>query len=146
MRFIDPTSLLALVPSALPTGKYDVWVTNPNGLSDSITEAYEVLDPAGNDLYANWNNLWTLPNQLVENQASSIGLMVNRTGGEADLTDVKVIFYLGDPLDDGQPIAETLIGTIPPGGTANTPPISWTPPASGRYTLFAIIDPGSSNR
>ena len=141
MRFLDPTSLLALVPSALPIGKYDVWVTNPNGLSDSIAQAYEILDPAGNDLYANWNNLWTIPNQLIKDQPASIGLTVNRVGGLTDLTNVKVIFYIGDPNTGGEPLAETLIAKISPGGSASTPPIAWTPSTSGRYTLFAVIDP-----
>ncbi len=135
-----PDQLLAHVP-VLPAGAYDLWVINPDGLSGSRPAAYTARGPAVDDLYAHDYELLSAHPMEVAGEGSFLLFAVHRLGGAADLKNVKVAFYLGDPAAGGQKVGESTIATLRPNSFTHTH-VNWTPTQPGTFTVYAVIDPG----
>jgi hypothetical protein len=137
LGFMDSTRLRAVVPVSTTPGLYDLVVTNPDSQSAELAATYQVLEPSENDdLYALQTDLWLDPPDIQEGEAVTIGLTLRRQGGQADLHDVDVRFY----LEGGMPAFTATAAVLPPRSAVSVT-TEWTPPADGQYTLYALIDP-----
>ena len=140
VTFVNSTHLRATVPAGLEAKTYDLTVTNPGGGSDTLEDAYEVVEATENDdLWATGSNLWTDPTTIRATQPISLFLTVNRQGGKNPV-QVEVDFYEGEP-DGGNLIGRGTILLLSPRSSENTSRVGWTPPGEGEYTLYAVIDP-----
>jgi hypothetical protein len=146
LTVIDETQLRGTVPAGLAAGIYDLTVINPGGLQGVLPASYTVVDPnAGNgDLVGYDYEFWVDPVSPLAHQANQIGLVVHRQGGQSTLVYVKVRFYSGDPTSGGTLIGDGIIPFLTPDGSASTGKVTWTPPLTGEYTLFAVIDPDNA--
>ncbi|MFQ5421076.1 MAG: IPT/TIG domain-containing protein, partial [Anaerolineae bacterium] len=54
VTFISPNQLQAVVPAGMPPGAYDLMVVNPDGLSDTLLNAFVVLQPTPPTLLLSW--------------------------------------------------------------------------------------------
>ena len=138
---ITSMHLRATVPAGLSPGVYDLTVTNPNGRSATLPDAYTVFAVANEDLFGHSYELWTNPATLRAGGMAQIGLVVHRRGGKQPLSDVKVRFFLGNPDSGGVIIGDGVIPLLSPHSSASTSGVNWTPPAEGIYVLYALIDP-----
>lgn len=140
--YISGNYLRVTVPAGLTPGYYDLTVRNPTGAQATLTEAYQVVDQTVNDdLFGQAATFWSDPSTARAQSAVQLGLVVYRQGGRTPLANVTVQFYAGDPEAGGVLIGSGVIPLLSPRGTASTSAVSWTPPAAGAYTLFAVIDP-----
>ena len=141
--FINGNELLAVVPLGVMSGTYDVVVTNPDGRSGLLAQAYTSIDAAGTDLYAGRGDLWTIPGTVRSGEAITIGATVRRQGGlSTTLPGVDVAFFLGDPTADAPLLAIGQTGALPPRGigfAAVSLDLSNVSP--GYYDIYAVIDP-----
>jgi uncharacterized protein YegL len=140
---LNPSTLQVVIPAGQAVGVYDVTVTNPDGTSNTRTNAYTVLSSASNnDLFGYSNELWVNPLVPIEGQQAEIGLFVHRQGGKSALVDVQVEFTEGSPTG---PSLGT--GTVPfldpPGSKDSTGPVDVTFSQAGTYTIYATIDPNN---
>jgi uncharacterized repeat protein (TIGR01451 family) len=136
--FLDTTRLLASVPISATGGLYTMTLTNPDDQSGMLADAYRALEPAANnDLFAEETDLWLDPPTVRERFPVTIGLTLRRQGGQADLQDVDVRFF----LEGGTPAFTATAPLLPPRSYV-TVTVDWTPPPTqGEYTLYAQIDP-----
>lgn len=141
---MSATHIYATVPVGLGVGSYTLTVTNPNGKLAILANAYTIQDGGADDLFGLAYKLWTEPNAPRAQAEMKLGLVVERLGGKAVLSNVTVRFYLGDLGAGGRPLGDGVIPLLSPRGSATTPAVAWTPPAPGTYTLFAVIDPNNT--
>jgi peptide/nickel transport system substrate-binding protein len=135
--FVDSTRLQAVVPISTVMGLYDLVVVNPDSQSATLPGAYEALEPAAsNDLYALPTDLWIDPPSIHAHQTLTLGLTLRRLGGQADLHDVDVRFY----LEGGEPAFTATAPVLPP-NAAVTVTAEWVPSTAGEFTLYAQLDP-----
>lgn len=156
---VNATQVRGVVPTGLTPGTYDVVARNPASPSTStLTSGYTALDPAGDDFYAEADDLWTAPTTLRQGDSVQLGVNVHRQGGKTTLAP-QVAFYLGNPaagtslLDRvlaRQPRA-TLLGTtttppMPPGpGGLDSAYITWnTAGLTGAQEIYVVIDPNNA--
>ena len=137
---VDGTLLQAVVPAGLSVGIYDVTVTNPDGGTATLANAYTVFETSSDDLFGNDYELWVDPPSPHAGEVSQVGLIVHRQGGKQTLSDVAVRFYLGDPNAGGTALGDGAISLLSPRSSASTSGVAWTP-GEGEQTLFAVIDP-----
>jgi uncharacterized repeat protein (TIGR01451 family) len=136
--FVNSNRLFGTVPVSITPGVYTLTVSGPGGLSGALPEAYEALAPEINDdLYALESDLWLDPPTVRQGDTPRIGLTLRRQGGEADLSDVQVQFY----LEGGTPVFAATAPLLAPWEHV-TVTVDWTPsPGPGEQTLYAVIDP-----
>lgn len=140
--YISADYLRATVPAGLAPGRYDLTVRNPNGKQAALVAAYQVVDQTLNDdLYGQATTFWSEPTTPRAQSVVQLGLVVYRQGGRTPLANVTVQFYAGDPDAGGTLIGTGAIPLLSPRSTASTSAVTWTPPAAGDYTVFAVIDP-----
>ena len=140
--YISGAYLRVTVPAGLAAGRYDLTVRNPTGDEATLADAYQVVDQTLNDdLYGQTATFWSDPTSARAQSALQLGLLVYRQGGRTPLANVTVQFYVGDPDAGGTLIGTGAIPLLSPRSTASTSAVTWTPPAAGSYTLFAVIDP-----
>ncbi len=137
---VDGTLLQAVVPAGLSVGIYDVTVTNPDGGTATLANAYTVFETSSDDLFGNDYELWVDPPSPHAGEAARVGLIVQRQGGKETLSDVTVRFYLGDPDAGGTRLGDGAISLLSPRSSDSTSGVAWTP-SKGEQTLFAVIDP-----
>jgi len=132
--------LRATVPVSLTAGTYNLTVTNPDGRSDILINAYTVFDAQTeyDDLYAQSHDLWSDPLTIREGQMANLGLVVHRQGGESTLSNVTVRFYEGAP--GGTLIGDGTIALLAPNSAESTTKVGWTPATAGDYAIYACID------
>jgi VCBS repeat-containing protein len=135
--------LLATVPQGLAVGIYALTVTNPDGTSATLANAYTVLPDAIDDLYGYAYELWSDPSTLHAQQAGQIGLVLHRQGGQQPFSNGIVRFFLGDPSNGGVELGDGSIPLLSPNATQTTTGVNWTPTQAGEYTIYAVIDPGN---
>jgi hypothetical protein len=143
VTYVNSTHLRAVVPAGLPSATYDLTVTNPDEGEDTLANAYTVWDATIgiDDLFGFDHEFWTDPASPRANEPVGIGMVVHREGGQQVLSNVKVSFYLGAPQAGGTLLGDGVIPLLSPRSSSSTSAVSWIPPATGTYTLFAIIDP-----
>ncbi len=141
VRFIDSTHVLAIVPSGVLPGRYDLTVINPLGGNAALADAYEVYGTAGDDLVAYPYEVWTDPVTLRAHTPAGIALVVHRQGGSSALANVMVRFCRGAPDQGGEMIGEATIPILSPNSSVATPEVVWTPPETGAVDLYAVVDP-----
>jgi uncharacterized protein YegL len=142
------TCLVGVIPAGLQPGERVITVQGPCGV---VTGTYRMLaEDLNDDLWGMGEELWLNPSICVRecDDDISMGLIVHRRGGKDPLQNVNVHFYEGDP-DLGATLVGT--GTIPllsprvsPAERIagfSTSEVAWTPPQTGTYTLYAVIDP-----
>jgi hypothetical protein len=124
----------------------EVVVINPgpgggssNGVELRIPE--DIL-PITDDLTAASADLWLLPASAKVNQPGTIGLILRRTGGAEDLSNVAVRFYLNG-VEPANLLAESSVALLAANASASTLPLNWTPTIAGQVTLYAVIDPAN---
>ena len=142
--YIKATQFQAEIAAGLAPGLYDVTLTNPNGASVTLSDAYTVLGADNDDLTGYDYELWVDPAAPHANAQAKVGLVVHRQGGKQVVTNVVVHFYVGDPLAGGTLIGAGTVALLSPRSSANTTGVTWTPPAAGAYTIYAVIDPSNT--
>lgn len=141
VTYISGAQLRATVPAGLEVGVYSLDVTNPDGGSARMNDAYTVFDAANDDLFGYGYELWVEPVAPHADSEATIGLIVHRQGGKQPLNNVVVRFYLGDPHTVGTPLGDGVILLLSPRSSGSTPGVAWKPPTGGDYELYAVIDP-----
>jgi hypothetical protein len=138
------TLLHAIVPSGFDTGTYDMTVTNPDGQSAELANAYTVLDAnSNNDLLGYSHELWVNPLTPRVGETAEIGAFVHRLGGKRVLENVTVEFRRDS-------VTGTLLGrsTVPfldpPTSKDSTIPLEVTFTQAETFDLYAIIDPDNA--
>ena len=144
VTYISATQLQADVPAGLAPGVYGLTVTNPNGATGTLANAYTVLGADNDDLAAYAYELWVDPAAPHANATAKVGLVVHRQGGKQVIANVVIHFYVGDPLAGGSFIGADTIALLSPRSEATGPGVNWTPPAAGPYELYAVIDPSNT--
>lgn len=138
--YVDSTHILATVPAGMAVGSYTLVITNPNGLSAQLPNAYTVLAEL-DDLLPRRDSFLVEPPSPRAGEAVSLTVTVRRAGGTAALSNVAVDFYVQTAGGTETYLGRRTIGTLPQDSRAATPPLLWTPERSGVYTLRAVIDP-----
>ncbi|MBN1483785.1 MAG: hypothetical protein JXA37_03610 [Chloroflexia bacterium] len=138
---LSSSHLRAVVPAGLDPGSYDLWVENPDGGWAVLENAYQVLAADDDLLFAYSDELWTGPTTPRTFEQTAMGLVVHRLGGDADLSQVSVDFYDGDPDAGGTLLGTGTIAGLPPDSYTSTTSIAWTPQAEGFYDIYARINP-----
>jgi peptide/nickel transport system substrate-binding protein len=143
---INSAHLRADVSAGIPPGLYTLTITNPNGLAAQAPAAYEALEQI-DDLYPQANSFWLNPLTVRQGDpvTPTMGIVVRRLGGEAELSAVPVAFYY--QVGDGDPIPIGVVNTPPlaPDSQVTTLPLAWSDlPAAGTYILHAVIDPDNA--
>lgn len=138
---LSATHMRAVVPAGLGAGSYDLQVENSDGGRASLSDAYQVIAAGADVLYAYSDELWTGPTAPRAYEQVQMGLVVHRAGGDADLTQVSVDFYDGDPDAGGTLLGTGTIAPLPPDSYTSTTSIAWTPEAEGFYDIYARINP-----
>ncbi|MBX3054376.1 MAG: tandem-95 repeat protein [Caldilineaceae bacterium] len=140
-HFLSTRHLQAMVPSeAAPPGVYPVTVRRGDGLHATQANAFTIYTATSDDLFAYPYELWSAPVALYAGQSVLIGLRVHRQRGEQPLLDVPVAFYSGEPGTQTY-LGQALVPLLQGNGDTSTQALTWTPPAPGNYTLYAVIDP-----
>jgi hypothetical protein len=137
---LSPTHFRAVIPPGLSVGSYDLRVENPDGGAATLRDAYQVIDPLADVLYAYSDELWTGPTAPRVYEDTQMGLVVHRAGGSADLTGVSVDFYDGDPDAGGSLLGTGTIAALPPNSFTSTVGITWTPGSEGFREIYARVD------
>lgn len=138
--YVDNTHILATVPAGVAVGSYTLVITNPNGLSAQLPNAYTVL-AALDDLLPRRDSFLVEPPSPRAGEAVSLTMTVRRAGGTAALSNVAVDFYVQDATGAETYLGRRTVAILPPDSRAATPVVFWTPAQSGVYTLRAVIDP-----
>lgn len=129
------------VPISTTPGTYAVVVINPEAGSDTLMEAYQVVDASDeslNDFYASEQDVWVYTPTLRSGEIAALGLRVHRQGGKQAISTT-VRFYENAP--DGEFIGETDTPLLAANDSENTGAVSWVPDEAGHHTIYAIIDP-----
>jgi len=143
--WITTTQIRVLIPAGtFALGSHDLTVFNPDGQSAFLPQAYRVLKPTSDLLFATNSDLWSEPPTLRAQSKAKLGLRVCRQNGQLSFSEVEVAFYLGDPNQGGQYLGDGLIPSLAPNSCENTLPIQWTPPKAGNYPLYAVLDPDNT--
>lgn len=140
---LTASHLEAVIPAGLPSGVYGLRITNPDGGTAILPDAYTVLPPDADILSAYADELWVGPKAARQNEATGVGLVVHRAGGSGDRADVSVDFYVGDPAAGGQLLGSAAIPGLSPNSYTSTLALPWTPTTEGNVDLYAVITPGS---
>jgi hypothetical protein len=139
--YVDAGLLQAVVPAGFTAGIHDLTVTNPDGGSATLPNAYTAFDNELNDdLFAHDYELWSEPAAPHAGAETTLHLLVRRQGGKQPLADVTVRFFLGDPAAGGVLIGNGVIPLLSPRSAGATTGVAWTPPAAGEYAIHALID------
>ena len=134
------THFQAIIPAGLNAGSYNLRVENPDGGQATLANAYQVVDPSADVLYGYSDELWTGPTTSRTYEETQMGLVVHRAGGSADLTNIDVDFYDGDPDAGGTLLGTGTIITLPPNAYTSTTSIAWTPAAEGFHEIYARVN------
>ena len=137
---VNSTHFVASIPAGLSAGSYDLQVSNPDGGQATLENAYQVLDPATDTLYAYSDELWTGPVTPIAYEDTQLGLVVHRAGGSDTLTDLMVDFYDGDPDSGGDLLGSGTIAVLPPDSFTSTSGITWTPSSEGYHEIYAQVN------
>jgi hypothetical protein len=131
------------VPAGLAAGTYDLTVTNPDGGSDTLANAFTVINAfvEYDDLHAQSNNLWVDPLDVRAGEEVNLGLVVHRQGGNTPLSNIIVRFYEGNPDNGGTLIGDGIIYFIAADSSESTTMVPWILASAGDYTIYAHIDP-----
>lgn len=137
---IDSTHFVAIIPAGLAAENYDLQVVNPDGGQATLVNAYQVLDPLADTLYAYSDELWAGPTAPIVYEDTLLGLVVHRAGGSSDITNLSVDFYDGDPNSGGDIIGSGSIAALPPDSFTSTAGILWTPTTDGFHEIYARVN------
>ncbi|MFP4439113.1 MAG: right-handed parallel beta-helix repeat-containing protein [Chloroflexaceae bacterium] len=141
---VNGTALLAIVPSGLSPGRYDLTVTNPDGEQTQLAEAYTVInEDSNNDLTGSNQALWLNPEAPHAGSPAQIGVFVQRQGGKATLEQVTVEFRR-DAVDGILLGRGTVPFLDPRTAVESTTGVEVTFPRAGMFDLYAIIDPDNA--
>ncbi len=141
--FINSDHLTAKVPAGLTPGVYDVSASG-GGESDTLAQAYTVLDPTAlDDLRADPFRLWTDPMSPHEGSPISLGLVVERLGGASGLVLVPVRFFVGEGGSETH-IGDTVVPALGVDDSQSTLPVVWGEQSAGSYSVWAVIDPDNA--
>jgi hypothetical protein len=140
---INSTQVQAVVPAGLTAGTYDVTARNPaSAATATLSAAYMVLDPIGDDFSASDEDLWTTPLTIRQGETVLLGLNVHRQGGKTT-RQVKVTFY--QQLADGsrQEIGSVTTAPMAPGPeVVEAVFVEWnTSGLPSSVQVVAVIDP-----
>ena len=140
--FVSSEHLAAKVPRGLAPGVYDVSVSG-DGQSDTLAEAYRVLAATSlDDLRADPFRLWTNPPAPREGVTITLGLVVDRLGGQTGLSPVEVRFYAGKMITDTI-IGYGIVPSIGINDSRSTSAVEWGMQPAGTYAIWAQIDPAN---
>ncbi len=146
VTFINSTRIRAEVPLNITPGIYALTITNPNGQFAQRANAYTALASI-DDLYPRDGSFWLDPTTLRQGEpiTPALGIVVNRLGGTAVLSNVPVDFYYQPSGGNNVYIGRTNTTPLAPNSQAGTLPLAWsTLPPAGTYTLRAVIDPANT--
>lgn len=146
VTFINSTQIRAEVPLNIPVGAYALTVTNPNGQSAQLANAYTAMASV-HDLYPREGGFWLDPVTLRQGDpiTPALGIVINRLGGTAVLPNVPVDFFYQPAGGSSVFIGRAGTPPLAPNSQVDTLPLEWANlPAAGTYTLRAVIDPANT--
>lgn len=115
VQLINSTQIQGVVPTGMAAGTYSVTIQNfGSAISYTLPVAYSVLMPAGDDFFANLDDLWTSPPTIRQGDMVLLGLNVHRQGGKIT-RQVEVAFYQEQPDGSWQELQRVLTSPIAPG-------------------------------
>ncbi|MBN1886909.1 MAG: hypothetical protein JW850_02930 [Thermoflexales bacterium] len=132
---VNQTRLRATAPAGLAPGSYSLRAFYGTGSASVLPATYTVLSHE-DDLFAQAEEMWVNPGVPYTGKVARLGLLVHRLTGTLTLQDVPVRFFV-----DGQFVGDVYVSSLPPNTGRHTQWLEWTPPATGTYTLQAVIDP-----
>ncbi|HNB50438.1 MAG TPA: DUF11 domain-containing protein [Anaerolineales bacterium] len=137
--FVSENLVRAAVPYGLPAGTYDVRLTNPVGISDTLDASYVSLDWfEADDVGAFAFDFYTIPAAPREGQTVTVGLTVRRRTGEgAPFVSGQVGLNVNLGISGGGATPDLVLGTtgiISPNTTVSMT-LPWTPALAGAYHL-----------
>jgi hypothetical protein len=132
---VNQTKLRATAPAGLAPGPYSLRAFYGTGSASVLPAAYTVLSHE-DDLFAQAEELWVNPGVPYTGKVARLGLLVHRLTGTLTLQDVPVRFFA-----NGQFVGDVYVASLPPNTSQHTQWLEWAPPATGTYTLQAVIDP-----
>ena len=143
LHFVNNGRLRATVPMNILTGVYTLTLTDADANSGSLPYGYTSLDAfTADDLFANqFSDIWLVPHSVRAGELTTIGLTIRRRGGQGDLINVVVDFYLDAlPTSGGVFLGGGVASTLEPNATTRAT-ISTTALTAGPHIIYAIIDP-----
>lgn len=143
---INSTQVQAVVPAGLVAGTYNVSARNPNATTTAtLTGAYSVLDPVGDDFAAGVEDLWTTPLTIRQGDTVLLGLNVHRQGGKTT-RQVAVAFYHQLADESLHLIGQVTTAPMVPGPEVVEPVfVEWNTTALPETVqVVAVIDPDNS--
>lgn len=138
--YLSPSILFAYIPSAQAAAVYDVKVAN-DAVFDVIEEAYRSLANDFDIISPVNYPIWQSPIAIMAGTDASLGVTLQRSGGEDVLDDLTIALYLGDESDPGNLIGAAQIDAFQPDTSTSSQPVAWEAPSAGEYTIVAVIDP-----
>ena len=142
---VNSTQVQAVVPAGLTAGTYNVNVRNPSSnATATLTGAYSVLDPVGDDFAAGVDDLWTTPLTIRQGETVLLGLNVQRQGGKST-RQVAVAFYRQHDNGSRQLIGQVTTAPMVPGPQVVEPVfVEWnTTGLPEAVQIVAVIDPNN---
>ncbi|NJP06049.1 MAG: hypothetical protein HC837_10705 [Chloroflexaceae bacterium] len=128
------------------SGAYTLTVINPSGSQGQASINYLVYNNTDNDLFAERNGIWTDPAVVRDGSTATLGVIVERQGGQPSNDPVTVDFYLNEPDNPATLIGSDSVVVDNAPGTASTAGSDWLVPQSGTYDLFVVIRPEESDQ
>lgn len=137
--------LAAYIPMAITPGTYPVKVRTAALAEATLADAFTVLPPTADDLYANAEEFKSSSQIEWVGQTTTLTLLVRRFGGVSPITDLQVRFYRGAD-SSGTLIGTGIIPSMLPFSSAAVS-VNWTPEQEGFTLITAVIDspPGETN-
>jgi hypothetical protein len=139
---VSQTQMEVLIPGTIPSGLYDVKVTNPGGLNDRIPDGLRIVDTTTDGVYARNEDLFTTPGQPRASETCKLSLHLYRVGGTSPMTDYPVVFYEGNPDFNGTVIGTGTVVSLPAEGMATCSGVDWTPAYATDIDIYAV--PGTA--
>ena len=112
--------LQVVIPAGVAPGVRALSVTNRDGGSATLPQAYTAFAAESDDLSGNSYELWTNPSAPHANTAAQVGLVVHREAGKQVLNGVIVRFYIGNPNQGGNKLGDGAISLLSPRSSAST--------------------------
>jgi hypothetical protein len=126
--WVDSTKMLAAVPAAMPIGIYDLTISNPDGQTDTLEDAFTIVagNPIPLEVRPNLgrsdipNDIYVYGYNFVEGAAVQLG--------DNDLLNVLIInaTQLRATVPAGLPVGVYDLTVINPGGASGTLPQAYT--------------------
>ncbi len=139
---VDDGHISVKVPAGMAAGTYDVTVRQGDEVLATLVDGYVAIDNLTvNDLLSDPIYLWSEPAAPREGEPVALGLVVQRLGGVAVISQAAVRYTVEGPAQALLVIGTGVAANLGANESANTTSVDWLVAAGGTYTVTALIDP-----